>query len=240
MSLPKKAFVLAAGRGERLKALTEKTPKPLVDLAGRPILHHLFQRLQKLGIEKLVLNSWYKADQIEEYVQKARGEFPFEISVSRESKLLGTGGGLKKALPLLGEPPFWMLNGDVYFEGDLEALVPERRFESQWLLSPVRDDQTKIGLRDGKLCSLGRFWNDGGQEDESGCFAGIQLIQSLSVSELPDEGCLVRNYFIPRLESGAQLGGNSQILTDWEDLGTPERLLKVAERLSKRSESEKL
>lgn len=122
MSRPTNAFVLAAGLGTRMRPLTEKVPKPLVKLAGRTLIDHALDRLAAAGIERAVVNVHYLADQIEAHL--ATRETP-RITISHErAKVLDTGGGVAKALPLLGSQPFVVHNSDsVWLEGPV-ANIP--------------------------------------------------------------------------------------------------------------------
>lgn len=110
------AMVLAAGLGTRMRPLTDRIPKPMVELAGRPLIDHALDRLATAGIKKAVVNVHYKADQIERHL-KHRKKPAITISDERDA-LLDTGGGLVRALPLLGTRPFIIHNSDTaWIEG---------------------------------------------------------------------------------------------------------------------------
>ena len=114
-----KAFVLAAGLGTRMRPLTDILPKPLVRLAGRPLLDHALDRIAAAGIREAVVNVHYLADQIELHL---RGRMAPRIVVSDErAELLDTGGGVARALPLLGSGPFLVHNSDTVW---IERGVP--------------------------------------------------------------------------------------------------------------------
>lgn len=104
------AMVLAAGRGERMRPLTDSMPKPLVPVAGKPLIDWQLDLLQDANIDTAVVNVAYLGHMIEEHL---KGRKRPEIIISREEEALETGGGIKKALPLLGNAPFFALNGDV-------------------------------------------------------------------------------------------------------------------------------
>jgi N-acetyl-alpha-D-muramate 1-phosphate uridylyltransferase len=110
ITLPKTAFVFAAGLGNRMKPLTDHVPKPLVDLNGRPVLSYLFDMLEAVGVRKLVINTHHLPDQIENFAKTYRDRF--DIRISHEPELLETGGGMKQALPLIDEDVFFAVNGD--------------------------------------------------------------------------------------------------------------------------------
>ena len=107
---PAKAMVLAAGLGLRMRPLTDHTPKPLVEVAGRPLLDHVLDKLAESGVCEAIVNVHYLPDQIIDHV--AGRELP-KVTISDErDAVLGTGGGVVKALPLLGDAPFFHLNAD--------------------------------------------------------------------------------------------------------------------------------
>ncbi len=110
MKTPRRAMVLAAGLGKRMRPLTDTTPKPLLKVAGRTLLDRALDRLAEAKVERAVVNVHYLGEQIEAHL-KTRSVPP--IAISRESELLETGGGVAKALPLLGEAPFYVVNADV-------------------------------------------------------------------------------------------------------------------------------
>jgi MurNAc alpha-1-phosphate uridylyltransferase len=107
---PVKAMVLAAGLGLRMRPLTDRLPKPLVQVAGRPLLDHVLDKLGAAGVKQAVVNVHYLPDQIIEHV--ASRVRPRVIISDERDHVLGTGGGLVKALPLLGDAPFFLVNAD--------------------------------------------------------------------------------------------------------------------------------
>jgi MurNAc alpha-1-phosphate uridylyltransferase len=107
---PDKAMILAAGLGVRMRPLTERMPKPLVSVAGRPLLDHVLDKLGDAGVSEAVVNVHYLSDQIIAHV--AARKLPRVIISDERNEALGTGGGVVKALPLLGEAPFFHLNAD--------------------------------------------------------------------------------------------------------------------------------
>jgi MurNAc alpha-1-phosphate uridylyltransferase len=107
---PTKAMVLAAGLGLRMRPLTEKMPKPLVPVAGQPLLDHVLDRLDQAGVTETVVNVHYLPDQIIDHV--AGRKQPRVIISDERDQVLGTGGGVVRALPLLGNAPFYHVNSD--------------------------------------------------------------------------------------------------------------------------------
>lgn len=108
--IPETAFILAAGLGTRMRPLTDDRPKALVEVGGRTLIDHMLDRLSAAGAKRFVVNVHYFADRLEAHL-KARGDLDIIISDEREA-LLETGGGLKKARPLLGDDPVWVANID--------------------------------------------------------------------------------------------------------------------------------
>ena len=123
-------MILAAGRGERMRPLTDTTPKPLIPVAGRSMLDRAMDRLQEHNVRNLVINAHHLGEQIAEHVGAGRAH------IVREESLLDTGGGVKNALPLLGHEPFYVLNGDgLWTDGAIPML---KRMEAAW--DPARMD----------------------------------------------------------------------------------------------------
>src|ERR1700690_2832560 len=114
--MPKKAMVLSAGLGTRMRPLTNKMPKPLVEVGGKALIDHVLDRLAEAGVERAVVNVHHFAEQIERHLA-ARSKPQIVISDER-GLLLGTGGALVKALPELGEAPFFHINSDtIWIDG---------------------------------------------------------------------------------------------------------------------------
>jgi MurNAc alpha-1-phosphate uridylyltransferase len=239
----KVAFVLAAGRGERLRPFTDSTPKPLMPIGGKPILFHTLKALVPLALDRVVINAWHLQDQIAEFVERHRRDFPFQMLVSRESELLGTGGGLKQALSLMSLPSpsatFLMMNGDVLIRGDLKAFC-QRALQSTshgyWWLAPEQKGQTVITVEGKSVVKIGSLWRAeqtsvGIMHQIHGCFSGIQVFRSLEAEKLPQKGCVIRDYWIPRLKEGESLGADSQGLDFWADIGTPDSYLALKDSL---------
>lgn len=242
----KAAFVLAAGRGERLRPLTDKIPKPLALVQGKPILDYCLQNLsvqrKSLGLERVVLNAWHLKEQIVAYAQSRSNQFGFEIVVSEEPELLGTGGGLKRAYPFLvdgiGEGPFLMLNGDCLWTGDITTFaknaLSDKAVDATWWLAPESAEQTVITTEGRRISKIGNLWRDERtmsslQKQRRGCFTGIQAIQTLDVLALPQKGCILRDYWLKRLQAGAQMNADFEGLDSWIDIGTIERYNQVAQ-----------
>lgn len=220
------AFIFAAGRGERLRPLTDQTPKPLLPYRGRPILDHIVDSLKNLGVKKIVFNAWHLKEQIVAYARKLQKDTGLEVLVSQEDELLGTGGGLKKAWGLIGAQEFLVLNGDLLFEGDLRGFIERAQSHrdtlATWWLTDVQQGQTRIGVKGGLISQIGDLWK-ADPPDTLGCFTGIQWIRDIDYKDLPDKGCIIRQYFLGRLKEGKKLAADFDGLRSWVDIGTFER-----------------
>ncbi len=125
--MPDRAMVLAAGRGTRMRPITDEIPKPLVEISGRTLLDRALDRLVEENIQDVVINVHHFGDQIVRHL--ASRDRP-RIRISREDSLLETGGGVLKALPLLGPGAFFVVNGDVLWDAGINP--PLRSLASQW------------------------------------------------------------------------------------------------------------
>ena len=131
--MPTTAMVLAAGYGKRMRPVTDIIPKPMVEVAGRSLIHRVLDQLVVNGIRKAVVNLSYKGEQLREHLE---GRNAPELVFSIEDTPLETGGGIAKALPLLGNEPFFVANSDVIF---LDGTVPTlHRLAQHW--DPARMD----------------------------------------------------------------------------------------------------
>lgn len=119
-----KAMILAAGKGERLKPLTENCPKPLIKVRGKPLLAYHIQHLAQAGVEEIVINVSHLKDQMKAYIEN-NGPWGVKIHLSEEPTLLEVGGGIYQALPLLGQKPFIVVNGDVWTDYNFSTLPKE-------------------------------------------------------------------------------------------------------------------
>jgi NDP-sugar pyrophosphorylase family protein len=117
-----KAIILAGGRGKRLRPITDKIPKPLIPINGKPLIERTIKYLKKYGITEIIISSGYKSDLIEKFL-KNKKKFGCEIIFSIEKTPLGTGGAIKKALKHVDEESFLVLNGDIVTNIDLKKIL---------------------------------------------------------------------------------------------------------------------
>ncbi|WP_136253570.1 N-acetylmuramate alpha-1-phosphate uridylyltransferase MurU [Onishia niordana] len=217
-----KAMILAAGLGKRMRPLTDTCPKPLLPVAGKPLIVHHLERLAAAGIVEVVINISYRADQIIEALGDGAA-YGVSIEWSREDRPLETGGGIQKALPMLGDTPFLLINGDVWCAPDL-AELPTLGDDLAHLWLVDNPDHHPAG--DFHLDTAGRVHPDG---EPRLTFAGLSMIDPALVANEPPGAFalapLLRSAMIAGRVSGHHHHG------PWVDVGTPERLAKLDTRL---------
>src|SRR5712691_3383155 len=125
MNRAKLAMVLAAGQGERMRPLTLSIPKPLVPLAGQPLIDNVLDRLARAGVETAIVNVHYLADTLEAHLRRREGTPPDILISDERDLLLDTGGGAKKALRLRGPGPFFIHNSDSVWSDGVVPALPE-------------------------------------------------------------------------------------------------------------------
>lgn len=131
-----RAMILAAGRGERLRPLTERIPKPLIPVAGEPLIVHQLRWLHRAGLRDVVINLHHLGEAIERALGTG-SDLGVRIRYSHESELLDTGGGIKRALPALGPGPFVVLNGDIWTNYAFRGLTDVRPDKAHLVLTPT-------------------------------------------------------------------------------------------------------
>ena len=130
-----RAMILAAGRGERMRPLTDRMPKVLLEVGGKPLVQWHVEKLHSAGCERIVINHAWLGEQIEQRLGDG-SRFGFRIVYSPEAQALETAGGIAKALPLIGDEPFVVVNGDVFTDFDFAGLLPRlRRLAADGLLA---------------------------------------------------------------------------------------------------------
>jgi len=178
---PRRAMVLAAGLGERMRPITNTLPKPLVKVAGQAMLDFVLDRLAASGVERAVVNVHYLADQIERHV--ASRTRPQIVISDERAKLLNTGGGVVKALPELGREPFFHVNSDTIWIDSVtpnltrlaEAFDPGT-MDALLLLAPVATSIGYAGRGDFMMGPDGRLQKRGEQEVAPYVYAGAAIL----------------------------------------------------------------
>jgi MurNAc alpha-1-phosphate uridylyltransferase len=224
---PRTAMVLAAGLGERMRPLTDRLPKPLVRVNGKPLLDHVLDRLAASGIERAVVNVHYLADQIERHVA---GRKQPRIAISDErSALLGTGGGVVKALDKLGSEPFIHVNSDtIWIDGarpNLERLAEAfepAAMDAMLLLAPVGTSIGYAGRGDFSMTTDGRLVRRGDSEDAPFVYAGAALLRPSLFADAP-AGAFALTRLFDRAAAGGRLHG-LRLDGVWMHVGTPDAI----------------
>ena len=216
-----KAMILAAGRGERMRPLTDKLPKPLLPVAGKPLIVHHIERLAAAGFRELVVNHAYLGEMIESRLGTG-SQWGVEIRYSPEEQALETGGGIFRALPILGESPFLVVNGDIWSDIDLTALFLSPGDLAHLVLvpNPAHHQQGDFCLQQGRLTS---------KEGEQLTFSGIGLYHPRLF-----DGCRSGAFpLAPLLRKAIGFGRVSGECHSgvWVDVGTPQRLQALEERI---------
>lgn len=229
------AMVLAAGLGKRMRPITATTPKPLVEVAGKSLIDFTLDRLQEAGIEQVVVNVHYLADLVEGHLAK-RASPTIAISDERE-RLLETGGGLKKALPLLGSDPFLTLNSDsLWIEGPQPNL---RRLVAAWdpvrmdillLVAPTATSVGYEGLGDFAMDAEGRLRRRQEREITPFVFAGVAIVKPELLADTPD-GPFSANLLYDRAIAAGRLYG-LRLDGQWLHVGDPRSLTAAEECLA--------
>jgi len=229
MSNPATAMIMAAGFGTRMGALTAATPKPLLSVAGKPLVDHALDYCAASGVKRHVINLHYLGDQVRDHLA-GRSDVVF----SEEAEILDTGGGVTQALPLLGDAPFYTLNSDAIFIGapPLQTLA-ERwlRAEMDALLLLVRREAAIGYTRQGDFSlDAGRPVRRGEAPTAPYIYAGAQIIRPEVFVDAPD-GAFSTNLIWDRLNAKGRL---KAVVYDggWVDVGTPEGLKLADEALA--------
>jgi MurNAc alpha-1-phosphate uridylyltransferase len=229
MTEARTAMVLAAGKGERMRPLTLRMPKPLVPLAGKPLIDHVLDRLAAAGIETAVVNVHYLPEQLEAHLAARQGKAP-EILISDErGVLLDTGGGVKKALPWLGGGPFFIHNADTaWSEGATPALSRMLRLwnpaamDCLLLLAPVATSIGYAAKGDFSMAADGRLQRRGEGGVVPFAFAGVSLCDERLFKDAP-EGRFSLNLLWDKALAEGRLFG-MRLDGRWMHVGTPEAL----------------
>ncbi|MCE8016312.1 nucleotidyltransferase family protein [Halomonas sp. MCCC 1A17488] len=217
-----KAMILAAGLGKRMRPLTDHCPKPLLPVAGKPLIAHHLERLAAAGIREVVINVSYRAEQIVEALGDGDA-YGVRIAWSREATPLETGGGIRQALPLLGGAPFLLVNGDVWCAFD-PAVLPPLGDDLAHLVLVANPPHHPEG--DFHLDSAGRVHASG---EPRLTFSGLSLIDPALVAERPPGEFPLAPLLREAMNAG-RVGGTHH-RGRWVDVGTPERLVELDREL---------
>ncbi len=221
-----KAMILAAGRGQRMRPLTDQMPKPLIAVGGKPLIEWHLEALQAAGVHELVINQGWLGEQLAEHLGDG-SRYGLRIGYSPEGwPALETGGGIFRALPLLGSTPFLVVNGDIFCDYPLTAIAGkllrgEQLAHLVLVPNPPHNPLGDFGFAAGRLSmqdSATRF-----------TFSGISLLHPALFA-----GCQDGAFGLaPLLRRAIEAGKASAELHEgyWSDVGTLERLVAVEQHL---------
>jgi MurNAc alpha-1-phosphate uridylyltransferase len=219
-----KAMILAAGRGERLRPLTDKIPKPLVSVAGKSLIEYHIENLAKAGVAEIIINTAWLAEKIHQQLGDG-SKYGINILYSDEGKALETAGGIINALPLLGDEAFLVVNGDIWCDFDFSTL-PELNTDRQAHLILVNNPAHHP---EGDFALSGELIKNNGQPMYT--YSGIGIYhpdffstQKKGASPLAP---IIREKCEQNLISGQYHAGR------WTDVGTLERLQQLEQQLGK-------
>jgi MurNAc alpha-1-phosphate uridylyltransferase len=224
----KTAMILAAGRGERLRPLTDEIPKPLIKVAGKSLIEYHLENLARAGYKKIIINTAWLAERIHQQLGDG-SNYGVSIHYSDESEALETAGGIIKALPLLGDQPFLVVNGDIWCDFDFSTLpepdAPElaNNIQAHLILvdNPEHNPQGDFSLQDGLVKNTGA---------NMFTFSGIGLYKADFFSDQKTTVAPLAPILRKKCENNSVSGQLHRGL--WTDVGTIERLQKLDETLS--------
>jgi MurNAc alpha-1-phosphate uridylyltransferase len=225
--VPIVAMILAAGRGERMRPLTDRTPKPLLEVGGKPLIVWHLERLAAAGFQRVVINHAHLGHMVEQALgDGARWGLEIRYSPEGEGQALETGGGIFHALPLLGNGPFLVVNGDIWTDADFAgpALADDDLAHLVLVANPPHHPAGDFRLDDGRVTAgQGRRLT----------FAGIGVYRAALF-----DGCVAGAFpLAPLLRAAMAQGrvGGARHDGRWVDVGTPRRLADLDETLRARS-----
>ncbi|MXN66756.1 NTP transferase domain-containing protein [Stappia sp. GBMRC 2046] len=217
-------MVLSAGIGKRMRPITATTPKPLIEVAGRALIDHALDKLAKAGVETCIVNVHYLADLVEVHV--SRRTSPKIVISDERGELLETGGGITKALPHLGDEPFFLLNSDsTWIEGvtpNLEHLVrhwDDARMDVLLLLSETVTSVGYDGRGDFDMDKEGRLTRRNERSVSPFAYAGAAILHPRLFEGAPEGAFSLNVLFDRALEDGRLFGVQMEGI--WLHVGTP-------------------
>ncbi|HZP75808.1 MAG TPA: nucleotidyltransferase family protein [Pseudolabrys sp.] len=224
-TIPRTAMVLAAGFGTRMRPLTDAMPKPLVKVDGKPLIDHVLDRLAASGVERAVVNVHHFAEQIETHL--AARKTPRIVISDERAQILGTGGGVAKALPILGDAPFFDVNADtIWIDGvkpNLDRLgesFDPARMDALLLLAPTAGSVGYAGRGDFTMDAEGHLTRRGERDVAPFVYAGAAILAPALFKGAPQGEFALTVLFDRAAEAGRLFGLRLEGL--WMHVGTPE------------------
>ena len=226
--VPRTAMVMAAGLGKRMRPLTATRPKPLIEVAGKPLLDHVLDKLRVAGVERAVINVHYLPDALEAHLARRANGLDIAISDERD-ELLETGGGLVRAAPLIDADPFLSVNSDnLWIDGPADAL---KLLASHWdsdkmdallMLVPLARAQNHRGLGDFHMDRQGRLKRRRPSHVAPFVFTGVQMLSKRLLRDAPSGPFSTNLLWDRAIAEGRCFGAVHQGL--WFDVGTPQAI----------------
>jgi MurNAc alpha-1-phosphate uridylyltransferase len=233
--MPRNAMVLAAGFGVRMRPLTDTTPKPLIEVAGKALLDHVLDRLANAGVEKAVINVHYLADRIERHV--ATRAAPRIVISDERDHLLDTGGGVVKALPELGTEPFFHINSDtIWIDGVMPNLnrlaenFDAATMDALLLLAPGAGSIGYEGRGDFLMAADGRLRTRPERAVAPFVYAGAAILAPRLFNGAPAGAFTLTKLFARAIEAGRLHGLRMEGL--WMHVGTPEAIARAEQAIA--------
>lgn len=227
MAKTRHAMVLAAGLGKRMRPITDRIPKPLVPVGGKPLIDHVLDKLAAAGVQRAVVNVHYLADLIERHL--AGRERPGIVISDERAKLLNTGGGVIKALGMLGSEPFFHINSDTLWIDSvspnldrLAATFDPVGMDALLLLAPTTNSIGYDGRGDFTMAADGRLQKRGEREVAPFVYAGAALLAPALFAGAP-EGAFPLTVLFGRAAEAGRLHG-LRLEGVWMHVGTPEAI----------------
>ena len=224
---PRTAMVLAAGLGMRMRPFSDTLPKPLVPVAGKALIDHVLDRLDDAGVERAVVNVHHMAEQIERHL--ASRTRPQIVLSDERGLLLGTGGGIKKALPQLGAAPFFLINADtIWIDGvqpnlaRLAEAFDAASMDALLLLAPAAGSIGYSGRGDFAMTPDGHLHRRGEREVVPFVYAGAAILSPALFAGAPEGEFPLTALFARAAEQGRLRGLRLEGL--WMHVGTPEAI----------------
>ena len=217
-----KAMILAAGRGDRLRPLTDEIPKPLLQVAGKPLIEYHIENLAKAGFNEIIINTAWLAEKLHDALGDG-SRFGVSIQYSDEGTALETAGGIIHALPLLGDSHFLVVNGDIWCDFDYSTLIDLKHNEQAHLIlvnNPVHHLKGDFALVHNMIKNTG---------DIMFTYSGIGIYSAEFFAQqqpgVVPLAPIIRSKCENDLVSGQYYAGS------WTDVGTIERLQELEEKL---------
>jgi N-acetyl-alpha-D-muramate 1-phosphate uridylyltransferase len=189
---PRNAMLLAAGLATRMRPLTDGTAKPLLPLGGKALIDHALDRLVEAGVQTVVVNAHWHAEQVEAHL-RARSDTPPRTIVRHEASLLDTGGSVKAALDILGSEPFFVVNGDAFWlDGPrpalsrLTAAFDAAKVDGVLLVHRTFQVHADVGFGDFLVDKWGGLRRRGERDIAPYIYAGLQLVSPALLQGMPD------------------------------------------------------